>query len=128
MQLGGTSPYRECGCLDGKYLLQITLFSTSSMNARSTISVSSACYDNFALEDMCPFCFLVLNKCILMIMITGIGGKNMRFPICYWTMYVYASNPFEFAAPYSLMPGTESAHVIVQSFHLYLGRVYIYVA
>lgn len=28
-----------------------------------------------------------------MIMITGIGGKNIRFPICHWTMYVYASKP-----------------------------------
>lgn len=39
---------------------------------------------------MCSFCFLVPNKCILiMMMITSIGGKNMRFPIRHWTMYVY---------------------------------------
>lgn len=85
-----------------------------------SLYVSSACYADFAVEDIYAHsASLCQINCILMMMITGIGGKEMRFPVRHWTMYVYASKPFEFAPPYSLMPGTMSAHVIVQSFHRY---------
>lgn len=108
------------GCPDGKYLLQITLFPTSSINA-STISVSSACYADFCPRgQISPFCFLVPNKCILIIMIIGIGGKNMRFPIRHWTMSEVGMLQTLLSSRLyiPLMPGTKSAHVIVQSFHL----------
>lgn len=69
------------------------------MNATLSLHISSACYADFCPRGhICSFCFLVPNKCILMIMITSIGGKEMRFPICHWSIYVYASKPFEFAA------------------------------
>lgn len=80
---------------DGKYLLQITLFSTSLINA-STISVCIQCLLRGLCPrgHICPFCFLVPNKCILIIINTGIGGKNMRFPISQVCMYTVCFKTF----------------------------------